>query len=347
MPDGCEAAHVHAPLQEMVTPERKVPAACPLLDVATGLSLGRREGQEDAVLADAPQGGAAAIIALADGMGGHDGGALASRAAVTAAMATLATRRDAHGAIAGEIADHLAAAAGEANAAVRSAGEAAGLVDIGTTLVLAVVQERRLHWVSVGDSPLFLIRDGEARRVNEDHSLAAQLDLLVQVGEMTEAEAAAHPGRSCLTSALGGPVIERLDCPDSGLALLPGDTIVAASDGITTLAEAEIAAPFIGDGPAGAAERAGELLRKVAAADRPDQDNTSLVVLRCTRARRAPATRIPAETARRVSRTLRAGPPVAAGLLPGLAGPLGAPRLALSEPALHPARRGPLREPME
>lgn len=250
------------------------------IDAATGLCLGRRDMQEDAVLCDVPRGGAAGIVALADGLGGHAGGAVASRLAVSTALRELASHRDADGVLSGDVPSLLRIATEAANHAVLTHAEQAADVDgMSTTLLVAVVQRGQLFWISVGDSPLFLLRAGAVRQLNEVHSLATHLDLLVEVGEMAPEEAAAHPGRACLTSALGAEPIERIDCPALPFGLRPGDVIVAASDGLLTLAPGEIGAVAGTAGPR-SSEMATRLLEAVMRAEAEGQDNVSLAVLR-------------------------------------------------------------------
>ncbi|MEM6740423.1 MAG: protein phosphatase 2C domain-containing protein [Pseudomonadota bacterium] len=251
-------------------------------EAATGLSLGARKTQEDSVLCDVPQGGGAGILVLADGLGGHAGGALASRVAVTTALRELAGHRDGMGRLHGDIPHLLQNAVEAANHAVLAqVDDDPDLRGMGTTLVAAIVQGRQLHWISVGDSPLWLIRDGRPIKLNETHSLAPHLDLLVEVGEMTKEDAADHPGRNCLTSALGTDEIERVDCPDTPRELTPGDTLLAASDGILTLALEDIAG-ILSHAPPGAstAHCVERLLEAVALAGHEEQDNTSLALLR-------------------------------------------------------------------
>ena len=251
------------------------------VEAATGLSPGDRDSQEDAVLCDVPQGGAAGIVVLADGLGGHIGGALASRIAVTTVLQELASHRDTAGRLQGDVPALLRVAAEAANhALLAQAEDQPDLAGMGTTLLVAIVQSGDLYWVSVGDSPLYLVRDGAVRQLNETHSLAAHLDLLVKVGEMAAEEAAQHPGRSCLTSALGADPIERIDCPEAPLPLAPGDVLLAASDGILTLRPDEIAAAVSRAEGGHAADLAAGLLDDVAAVGSDGQDNVSVAVLR-------------------------------------------------------------------
>lgn len=249
-------------------------------DAATGLSLGARDEQQDAVLADMPQGGAAGLLVLADGLGGHAAGATASRIAVSTALAELAAQRDNTGEIQGDIPALLTDAALAANHAILAHAEhAPETTGMGTTLVIAVLQQGRLYWLSVGDSPLFLVRDGDVLQLNEVHSLAAQLDLLARAGEISYADAAAHPDRNCLTAALGEGAIQQIDCPSTPLQLRAGDVLVLASDGILTLAPSMIGTAVRRDGSATSADLAADLVEKVAQAALPTQDNLSIALV--------------------------------------------------------------------
>lgn len=250
-------------------------------EVATGLSLGEREAQEDSVLCDVPRGGGAGVLILADGLGGHAGGALASRVAVTTALQEISSQRDARGRLTDSVPGTLLMAAEAANHAVLAQAEFdPDLHGMGTTLVIAIVQDRELHWLSVGDSPLYLHRGGSLTKINETHSLAPHLDLLVEAGEMDADEAAVHPGRNCLTSALGTVEIERIDCPNRPKVLEPGDTVLVASDGILSLDTQDIADKLdtVREevSPGQCVER---LLEAVARVEACDQDNTSLALL--------------------------------------------------------------------
>ena len=97
-----------------------------------------------------------------------------------------------------------------------------------------------VEWVSVGDSPLFLLRRGEILLLNEDHSLAPEIDKLAAAGKMTWEDAKADPRRHFLRSALTGADIDLIDRSRRPLALEPGDVVILASDGIHTLSEPDI-----------------------------------------------------------------------------------------------------------
>lgn len=250
-------------------------------DAATGLSVGAREQQEDAVLCDIPRGPNAGLVVLADGLGGHAAGAVASQIAVSTALSFLAAHRDSRGGFHGSIPGLLEAAARAANAAIlHHAAEHPETTGMGATLVILALLPDQLFWLSVGDSPLYLFRQGISVQLNETHSLAAQLDLLVEAGEMPATVAACHPDRHCLTSALGQPSVTLIDCPTTPFPLAPGDVIVLASDGILSLPMEDLEAVLCGDPARNASELASQLLGNVARLALPDQDNLSVAVIR-------------------------------------------------------------------
>jgi protein phosphatase len=132
--------------------------------------------------------------------------------------------------------------------------------------------------VSVGDSPLFLVRKGEIVLLNEDHSLAPELDKLAAAGKMSWREARSDPRRHFLRSALTGGEIELVDRSHRPLALQPDDIVILASDGIQALSHADIAR--LADGAPSPAPLADALLAAVTAVGDPHQDNTTVVVIR-------------------------------------------------------------------
>lgn len=253
-------------------------------EFASRASKGARNYQEDAVALWAepgegpatfgPDGKALRLTAvLADGMGGHVGGA---RASELACMQFL----HAFGESAGDVPGRLQGALDSANAAIHE--EAIGnptLNGMGCTLVGAVFSAQGIEWVSVGDSPLFLIRDNEIVVLNEDHSLAPEIDRLAEAGKITWEDAHADPRRHFLRSALTGEEIELVDRSVRPLALRKDDIVILASDGIHTLSLQDIfagARERIVQGPAAVAEA---LLATVAARKQMHQDNTTVIVV--------------------------------------------------------------------
>ena len=174
-------------------------------DVASAISLGQREFQEDAIIADFPLGTELGFAVLADGMGGHAAGDIASKIVVTEVFSELKLRSGDPKHMERHISKVLLDAAQTANDCVGAHSSCyPGTRGMGATLVAPVLMGDRLYWVSVGDSPLFLFRDGKLMQLNEDHSMAPQIDYLVRSGVMDPAVAMHHPDRNCLTSVLIG-----------------------------------------------------------------------------------------------------------------------------------------------
>jgi protein phosphatase len=235
---------------------------------------GARSYQEDAAEVRADGSGLAAV--LADGMGGHVGGALASGLACKFFLHAFAKA-------VGGVEARLAEALDLANAAIAyETAENPELMGMGCTLVGAALAPGRLVWVSVGDSPLYLVRRGEIARLNEDHSLAPEIDKLAEAGRISWDAAKADPRRHVLRSALTGTEIELVDRPRSPLVLEPDDWVILASDGIHSLTEPEIAGIAAAAATPDAAADA--LLAAVAAAGDPYQDNATVVAVRVTAA---------------------------------------------------------------
>jgi PPM family protein phosphatase len=211
---------------------------------------------------------------LADGMGGHAGGALASGLACKFFLHAFATSS-------GDVAARLAEALDLANAAIaHETAENPGLNGMGCTLIGVAFGPRGVEWVSVGDSPLFLVRKGEIVLLNEDHSLAPEIDKLAEAGKITWAAARADPRRHFLRSALTGTEIDLVDRSHRPLALHPGDVVILASDGIHSISHEDIARVVAANPEPKAAAEA--LLAAVEAVGDRHQDNTTVVVVRVT-----------------------------------------------------------------
>lgn len=215
------------------------------------------------------------VAVLADGMGGHAGGALASRIACERFLSAYAAHED------GSTQVRLLAALQAANLAIAEKVEDDPLLSgMGSTLVGVVFSEAGVEWVSVGDSPLLLYRRGEIALLNEDHSLAPELDQLAAAGVMTEEDARRDPRRHMLRSAVTGEELDLVDLSSHPLVIEPGDYVILASDGLHTLDQSEIeriVSAYATDGPE-AVSRA--LIRGVEAMRDPHQDNTTVVAVR-------------------------------------------------------------------
>jgi serine/threonine protein phosphatase PrpC len=214
------------------------------------------------------------LAILADGMGGHVGGAEASSTACRSFA-------DGYGRAQGDIGARLAQALDAANdAIVEAIDDRPSLAGMGCTLIGVSLSSKGLDWVSVGDSLLFLFANDELTAINENHSLGPMLDQLVEDGQMSAEEAAADPRRHHLLSAVMGSPLEYIDLSGISGPRQPGDIVILASDGIETLSHEDIADVIGRNKNRDAMHIADTLLEAVIAAGHPYQDNTTLVVVR-------------------------------------------------------------------
>jgi PPM family protein phosphatase len=222
-----------------------------------GQHQGARPYQEDS-WALRTLGDGSLLAVVADGMGGHAGGATASKLAVEAFVHALEQG--------GGLADGLQ----DANTAVgKGAVDKPDLAGMGATLVAAQVRGDEVRWISVGDSPLFLLSAGRLERLNADHSMAPQIDAMLKRGLLTEEEAVHHPARHTLREAVMG---EPLTLIDKGSRRLGADAkLLLCSDGVQTLSAKDI--------EAGALKPVQGLIDAVLAAADEHQDNITVVKL--------------------------------------------------------------------
>ena len=222
-----------------------------------GQHQGARPYQEDS-WALSTLGDGSLLAVVADGMGGHAGGAVASKIAVEAFVHAVEQG--------GGLPDGLEAA----NSAVgRVAADKAELNGMGATLVAAQVRGDEVRWISVGDSPFFLVSSGTLERLNADHSVAPQIDALVKRGMLTAEEAEHHPGRHTLREAVMGQPLSLIDKGTRRLG--PDVKLLLCSDGVQSLSGEEIARNAI--------KTVQGLIQAVLSTAKEHQDNVTVVKL--------------------------------------------------------------------
>jgi PPM family protein phosphatase len=179
-----------------------------------------REGNEDAILIKDP------LYAVADGMGGHRGGEVASNLALQTVEQMFAQRQ-------GTLTEQVE----RANRAVFERSQSDRDVSgMGTTLTAALIEGGAVRLAHVGDSRAYLFRGGKLKLLTEDHTLVHRM---VVEGEITETEAENHPHRSVLTRALGVEGDVRVD--ETKVEVREGDRLLLCTDGLTgMLSEEEI-----------------------------------------------------------------------------------------------------------
>jgi len=190
-----------------------------------------RNRNEDSAFPVADGSAQEVVIAVADGMGGHIGGEVASQLAVRAAIA--AADRDA--------ADRVRVA----NEAIMSeALRKRHLSGMGTTLTLALFAGDTVSIGHVGDSRAYRWRDGELVQLTRDHSLVMEY---LAAGRITEEEALDHPQRNILTRALG--LEWRMPVDELVEHLRAGDRYLLCTDGLTTMVTDEGIADLLDENP--------------------------------------------------------------------------------------------------
>lgn len=252
-----------------------------VFDTSTAMVLGQRERQEDAVVSDFSSGEAFGFVVLADGMGGHAAGDVASKIVVTEVFSELKLQSGDPERLEPNIGKVLERAAISANECVGSySRECPDAQGMGATLLAPVFIRDRLYWISVGDSPLYLFRNDKLERLNENHALMSQVDYLVANGIMGREEAANYPDQSCLTSVLIGRDIAQLDCRTEPVRIMDGDILVVASDGLQFLCEEQIESVLRFTQKRTAEDIGTALLKAVQKLEDPGQDNVSLCIVK-------------------------------------------------------------------
>ena len=236
----------------------------------------RRDSNQDAyctILApDAPC-RADALLAVADGMGGHLAGDVASTMAIEGVLQRLHQKEAAestHGldrpwtSVLNEVVQ-------EVNAEVFQAAQQPETAGMGTTLTVALLAGPTLFLAHVGDSRLYLLRNGEFQQLSQDHSWVAEE---VARGALTPEEAQSHRRRNLLTRSLGTEPEVQVDTMEVNLQ--EGDTLLLCSDGLHSLVSDEEIAQMLAREPAQAAAQA--LVNR--ANDFGSKDNITVIVAR-------------------------------------------------------------------
>jgi serine/threonine protein phosphatase PrpC len=182
----------------------------------------RRDHNEDEKLIFTAEDGSCVLI-VADGMGGHLAGEVASRMAIETLERELQRP-------AADPKAALRAAIERANAEIWQAAATDPTKEgMGTTVVAAVIVGGKAYLANAGDSPAYLVRDHAAEQLTDDHGLVAEQ---VKAGLLTEEAATRHPFRHMLTRCLGADATVDVQTYDAR-TLQPGDVVVLCSDGLT------------------------------------------------------------------------------------------------------------------
>ncbi len=214
----------------------------------------------------------AAYVIVADGMGGHQAGEVASSMAImqisdvinqtfTADMSPSAIK------------DMLVQSVKKANALIYDKGQAEeGCWGMGTTVTMCFILGEKAFVAHVGDSRAYILRQGELHQITVDHSLVQEL---LQKGQITEEEAKHHPQKNVITRALGTDTGVEIDLYE--FTLHDGDVMLLCTDGLSNMLPDEVLADMLKEGGGALHIVAKELV--AAANEQGGMDNITAVVL--------------------------------------------------------------------
>jgi len=245
----------------------------PVLELAARSDVGRvRQNNEDTFRVDPEHG----VVIVADGMGGHNAGEVASHLAANAVLHAVVAEGDADAEAPSAMLGRLGRAVEEANAALFRAIRAAPHLDgMGTTVVAAVFRNGHVYHAHVGDSRFYRWRGDALEQLTRDHSLVQTL-LDRGVFESREQALAAGVGHNVLTRGLG--VEARLDVELGSRPIEKGDVYLLCSDGLTGMVDDAAIAETLAEHAGDLKQAADALLRLALMAG--GIDNVTLVLAR-------------------------------------------------------------------
>lgn len=151
-----------------------------------------------------------------------------------------------------------------------------GKSNAGSTMVAAFLYKTRLYWVSVGDSRIYILRDGLLYQVNEDHDYYNDLLLDYMYGDISFENAENHPDKYSLTSYIGSERLPVIDSCKRGLSLQKNDTVILCSDGVyNSIGSSEFVVQLL-DEPQLAVEK---IIKSIVKKKVPSQDNLTIMAI--------------------------------------------------------------------
>ncbi|MCD8145805.1 MAG: serine/threonine-protein phosphatase [Clostridiales bacterium] len=236
---------------------------------------GSREGQQDCFSATPEElySNLGLLAVVADGMGGLENGDEVSQTAVTAIVEGFYASQTP------DPAQELLQLLSSANGAVNRMLGLERIGQCGSTVVIGLLKNERFYFLSVGDSRIYLYRDGVLMQLNREHIYRRELELWAVNGEGTLTEARTHPRAAGLTSFLGMGQLRYLDQPDAPVEARPGDRFVLMSDGVyNALPQDELCRALELDTAQAAADALGQA---VEGKSWPGQDNYTALIIQC------------------------------------------------------------------
>ena len=193
----------------------------------TNMGVRRNTNQDYAYVSEQNVGNLPNILIVADGMGGHKAGEVASEQAVNAVLASIKQNNST------DKISIIEEAIAEANKKVLNmATSDEKFKGMGTTLVVATLENDILYVANVGDSRLYLIKDNEIRQITRDHSLVQEM---VSMGELDKESAKTHSRKNVITRAIG--VDTKIVADFFEVDITNGTKILLCSDGLSNMVD--------------------------------------------------------------------------------------------------------------
>lgn len=241
-------------------------------------NIGRRGSQQDSfgISQDGTRldcSGKGVFAIVADGMGGLSNGGEVS-ALVTMSMMRSFDQQTPSADGGRELLSML----GKANDQVNDMLAPSGQGKSGSTVVSVLIRDMQLYWIAVGDSHIYLYRDGALMQINRDHVYSVDLDEMAARGEISVQEAVQDPQRKALTSYIGMGRLAKIDRNIRALQLNSGDRVLLMTDGVFgTLSDEEITAAM----KLPVAESSQAMEQMILGKNKATQDNFTALILEC------------------------------------------------------------------
>lgn len=199
------------------------------MKISSATSVGKvRPVNEDAFFVSPPDDSGSLLAIVADGMGGHNAGEVASSEAINVIKDVVLDNE--HNAK-----EMLTQAINSANSTIYNMSlDKKSLFGMGTTITACLIEKDKVTAAQVGDSRLYLIRDGMIIQITKDHSL---VEMLIENGSITKEDAKHHPQKNVITRAIGTDKEVSADIYE--FSICEGDIILLCSDGLVNMVEDE------------------------------------------------------------------------------------------------------------
>lgn len=268
------------PVTQMI-PSEMPEESDPVVNVGLASHIGTRSSQQDSAIVGignfvAPEFAGKFIAVVCDGMGGLQGGELASALCVKTFYEDFFSNPGIK-----SYADFLKSEIDKIDEKIARLKDSNGEpLKAGSTFVSIIFDNGKLHWACVGDSHLYIVRGSEIVQVNRDHNYFLILKEQVKNGEITEEAAASHKKKEALISYMGMNGIQYSDINEKPFPLLPGDSIILCSDGLYRLVSNEEMLDILNLYPLNMNRAAHAMVEAACDKMDPHQDNTSVIIFK-------------------------------------------------------------------